>query len=238
MGLLGSIALRGGVAAARQILQLEDRRTKQLTQLALAVDAGLAGQFKAGLQHLEIATTVDTSSQSVARHLGLAEERFVVAFGNYRDIDPLQSAWAAVYLTVICVATGRQGEALHWGRLAYVCSTEAAELVSRQLTDRADGRVGRMRLTSETAEGGVVVAGGLATGWAAAAAGLTIATGVVGLVAVGAAIGATRGIAKGMEMYREHQLKYRDARIEEIGQFVDDIVSLRRSLGDKEISSQ
>jgi len=237
MGLLGSIALRGGVAAARQILQLEDRRTKQLAQLALAVDAGLAGQFKAGLQHLEIATTVETSSQSVARHLELAEERFVVAFGNYRDIDPLQSAWAAVYLIVICAATGRQSEALHWGRLAYACSTEAADLVSQQLKDRADGRVGRMKLTSEAAEGGVVVAGGAATGLAAAAAGVTIATGAVGLVAVGAAIGAVRGIAKGMEMYRQRQLRYREERMKEIAEFVNDIVSLRRSLGDNEISA-
>jgi hypothetical protein len=92
-----------------------------------------------------------------------------------------------------------------------------------------------MKLTSDVTEGGVVVAGGAATGLAAAAAGVTIATGGVALVAIGAAIGATRGIAKGMEIYRERQLRYREERMKEIAEFVNDIVSLRRSLGDNEI---
>src|SRR6266581_4158951 len=140
MGLLGKVALRGSLAAARHILQLEDRRTAQLNRLARAVDAGLEGPFKAGLQHVEIAMKADTGTESAARHLGRAEELFVVAFGNLREIDPLQSAWAAVNLTVICSATGRQSEGLHWAELAHERATAAADQAAQELADRADGR--------------------------------------------------------------------------------------------------
>ena len=232
MSLLTSIAVRGAAAAARQILQLEDQRTRQLAQLAAAVQAGLEGPYRSGIEHLRIAATVDTTAPSAAGHLVSAEELFVQAYGNLKEVDPLLSAWAAVQLVVICLATGRQNEGLHWARLGHQRAVRAAELQHRQLTDRADGKVGRLKLTSEGTSGSVQLAGGAATGLAAAAAGITIATGGLGLVAIGAGLGASLAAGKALDMYRERGLRVRAAKEKEISAFVDDLVELRRRLGD------
>lgn len=237
MGLLGSVAARGGAAAARHILQLEDRRTTQLNRLTRAVDAGLEGPYHAGVELLKLAARPDTGDQSAARHLARAEELFVVAFGNLRDVSPLQSAWAAIHLAVICSATGRRSEGLYWARLAHDRATLAAKQVAQQLSDRADGRVGRLRMTSENTEAAVALGGAAATGVGAAAAGITIATGGLGIVAIGAGLGASLAVAKGMQMYRSRQLKVKDLKEKEMVDFLAEIVSLRQSLGDRELPS-
>ena len=237
MGLLGSVALRGGSAVARHVLELEDRRTKQLNYLTRAVDAGLEGPYKAGLQHLKLATKAETGAQSAARHLAGAEELFVVAFGNLRDVNPLQSAWAAVHLAVICAATGRRSEGLYWAELAQDRATAAADQAAQQLTDRADGRLGRLRMTSEGSETAIQIGGAAGTGIAAAAAGVTIASGGTALIAVGAALGASMAIGKGMEMYRNRKLKTRDLKAQEMSDFLTDIGRLRESLSDRQLPS-
>jgi hypothetical protein len=230
MGLLGSVALRGGSAAARHILQLEDRRAKQLNHLTRAVNAVLEGPYKAGIQHLKIAANVETSGQSAAQHLANAEGLFVEAFGNLRDVNPLQGAWAAVHLAVICMATERRSEGLYWAELAQDRATAAADLAAQELTDRAEGRVGRLRLTSENSEAAVQLGGAVGTGVGVAAAGVTIASGGTALVIVGAAIGATMAVGKGMEIYRSHQLKKRDLNTREISDFLSDIGDLKEAL--------
>jgi len=237
MGLLRTVGLRGGLAAARHILQLEDRRTAQLNRLARAVDAGLKGPYQAGLQHLELAGKADANAESSTRHLALAEELFVVAFGNLREVDPLQSAWAAVNLAVICSATKRQSEALYWAEAAHERASVAADQAARELADHADSRFGRLRLTSENTEAGVIMGGAAATGIGAAAAGITIASGGLAIVAVGAALGVSLAAGKGIQMYRSHHLKARDAKAQEMAEFVADIVSMRESLSDRQLPS-
>ena len=237
MGLLGSIALHGGSAAARHVLELEDRRTKQLNYLMRAVDAGLEGPYKAGLQHLKIATKAETGAQSAARHLAEAEELFVVAFGNLRDVYPLQSAWAAIHLAIICAATGRRSEGLHWAELAQDRATAAADLATQQLTDRADGRVGVLRMTSEKTEDAIGSAGAVGAGAAAGAVGITIATAGTALLAAGAVFGASMAIVGGMEMYRKRQLKKLDLKVQEMSDFLTDIGRLKESFSDRQLPS-
>jgi hypothetical protein len=232
MGFFVNVAMRGGLAAARQVLQLEDRRTAQLNRLTSAVDAGLTGPYKAALEHLAIAQQPDVEAESVARHLDKAEDLFAAAYGNLCDIDPLQSAWAAVNIALICLALGRQNEARHWARLASERATIASDLVDQQLQDRADSRMGRLRLTSENTESAVLLGGAAATGLGAAAAGITIATGGLGIVAVGAGFGAAAAVSKGMQMYRQRKLKERDLKVREMTEFLSDITALRQSLGD------
>lgn len=232
MGLLASITLRGGSAAARHLLQLEDRRSQQLRELALAVDAVLEGPYKAALEDLELAARAETDPDSAARHLARAEVRFGDAYGNLKEVNPLLGSWAAVYLAVISSVAGHREDALHWGRRAHESAVRARDLVVLTMSDRAAGRVGRLKLTSEDTEAGVWLAGVGATGMGAAAAGVTIASGGLAFVAVGAALGATWGVTKGIELFRNHHLKARALKMQELSDFIDDINGMRRAFGD------
>ena len=165
MGLLSSLAFRGGNAAAERILGVEDKRTRQLNRLAHRVDALLAAPYQTGLEHVTIMNRPDFHPSNTAWHLSEAEQCFATAFGNFKNVDPLQSAWAAVHLAIISVATGRRGNALHWTQRGHEQSTRALEAVRRQIRDKADGRVGRMPLTSEGSTGTVAVGGAATPDW-------------------------------------------------------------------------
>jgi hypothetical protein len=232
MGLLATITLRGGSAAARHILQLEDQRSRQLRELALAVDAVLEGPYKSALEDLELAAGAATDPHRAGRYLARAEDRFGLAFGNLKDVDPLLGSWAAVHLAVICAATDRRDDALHWSRRAHELALRAKELLLLQSSDRAAGRVGRLKLTSEDTELGVWFAGVGATGVGAAAAGVTIASGGLAFVAVGAALGATWGVTKGIELFRNHHLNAQALKMRELSDFIDGINGMRRAFGD------
>jgi hypothetical protein len=237
MGLLSSVAFRGGKAAAERILGVEDKRTRQLSRLSLRVDALLAVPYHTGLEHVTILNRPDFHPSQSAWHLSEAEKSFAAAFGNFKNVDPLQSAWAAVQLAIISVATGRRGNALHWTKRGHEQATRALGQVRRQIRDKADGRVGRMRLTSEGATANVPVGRAAATGLVAAAAGVTIASGV-GLVAVGAGVGANLAYQKGVDHSRSRQLNGGQAREQEIADFIDELVHLRATLGDGHVISQ
>jgi hypothetical protein len=56
------------------------------------------------------------------------------------------------------------------------------------------------------------------------------------LVAVGTAFGATMAVGKGVEMYRNRQLK-KDLKAQEMSDFLTDIGRLRESLGDRQLPS-
>jgi hypothetical protein len=88
-----------------------------------------------------------------------------------------------------------------------------------------------MRLTSEGSTGTVAIGGIAATGLVAAAAGVTIVSGV-GLVAVGEALGANVAYQKGVDHSRHRQLNTRQAREQEITEFIDELAHLRAALGD------
>jgi hypothetical protein len=231
MGLLSSLTFRGGNAAAARILGVEDKRTRQLNRLAHRVDAWLAAPYQTGLEHVRILNRPAFHPSNTAWHLSEAEQCFATAFGNLKNVDPLQSAWAAVQLAIISVATGRLGNALRWTQRGHEQATRALERARRQRRDKADGRVGRMRLTSEGSTGTVAIGGIAATGLVAAAAGVTIVSGV-GLVAVGEALGANVAYQKGVDHSRHRQLNTGQARKQEIADFIDELVHLRAALDD------
>jgi hypothetical protein len=230
MALLTSLAMRGGTAAARNILQLEDERTRQLRRLEVRVNALLTGPYRAGIEHVALMTRPDTSPASAERHLRLAEESFTNAFANTRDVEPLEGAWSAVQLVVIALADGRRGEALHWARQAQDRATVALEQLEQAVKDRAEGRRGRLRLTSENAEANAFMGGAAVTGVGAAAAGVTVASGGLALVAVGAAAGTVFVVAKGLEVYRTSRLKAGSAQVAALSAFVDDLAKLTEAL--------
>ncbi|HEY3201743.1 MAG TPA: hypothetical protein VGK55_14490 [Actinomycetes bacterium] len=237
VGLLSSLAFRGGNAAAERILGVEDKRTRQLNRLAHRVDALLAAPYQTGLEHVTIMNRPDFHPSNTAWHLSEAEQCFATAFGNFKNVDPLQSAWAAVHLAIISVATGRRGNALDWTQRGHEQATRALEQVRRQTGDKADGRVGRMRLTSEGSTGTVAIGGAATTGLVAAAAGVTIVSGV-GLVAVGAALGANVAYQKGVDHSRHRQVNASQAQEQEIADFIDELAHLRAALGDDHAISQ
>jgi hypothetical protein len=232
MGLLSSLTFRGGNAAAERILGVEDRRTRQLHRLAHRVDALLAAPYQTGLEHVTALNRRDFHPSRTAWHLSEAEQCFAAAFGNFKNVDPLQSAWAAVQLAIISVATGRRGNALDWTLRGLEQATRALDQVRRQVWDKADGRVGRMRSASQESTGTVAIGGTAATGLVAAAAGVTIVSGV-GLVAVGAALGATAAYQNGVDPSRHRQVNTGQAREQEIADFIDELVHLRAALGDR-----
>jgi hypothetical protein len=234
MGLLSSLTFRGGNAAAARILGVEGRRTRQLNRLAHRVDALLAAPYQTGLEHVTILNRPDFHPSRTAWHLSEAEQCFATAFGNFKNVDPLQSAWAAVQLAIISVATGRRGNALHWTQRGLEQATRAREQIRRQIPDKADGRVGRMRLASEGSTGRVAIGGTATTGLVAAAAGVTIVSGV-GLVAVGAALGANLAYQKGVDHSRHRQVNAGRAREQEIADFIDELIHLRAALGDRSV---
>ena len=139
--------------------------------------------------------------------LAEAERSFTQAYGKLQKVNSLQSAWAAVHLTIICMATQRGGEALHWAVNAHDRTTEAVELLAAQMKDKADLRVGRLRLNSDDASAIVLMGGGAGVGLGAAMAGVTIASGGLALPIVGAAFGAVFFAAEGMEKFRKRQLR-------------------------------
>jgi hypothetical protein len=227
MGLLGTVTLRGASAAARYMLQIENEHTRQLNQLMLGVDALLSGPYNAALEDLEIAAKADTSPESAASHLVDAQKSFTLAYGNLKKVDPLQSAWAAVHMAIICTATQRRGEALHWASLAHERATEAMNLLDAQVNDKAEMRMGRLKLNSESSEM-VVITGGVA-----AAFGITIASGGLALPAFAVA-GAAAASAKGMEMFRNRRRRKEAAKVYGVRQFLDDVNSLKEQLGDSQ----
>jgi hypothetical protein len=83
----------------------------------------------------------------------------------------------------------------------------------------------------------VAIGGAATTGLVAAAAGVTIASGV-GLVAVGAALGANVAYQKGVDHSRHRQLNAGQAQEQEIADFIDELVHLRAALGDDHAISQ
>jgi hypothetical protein len=92
-------------------------------------------------------------------------------------------------------------------------------------------------LTSEGSTGTVAIGGAATTGLVAAAAGVTIASGV-GLVAVGAALGANVVYQKGVDHSRHRQLNAGQAQEQEIADFIEELVHLRAALGDDHAISQ
>jgi hypothetical protein len=228
--LLGTVALRGASAAARHTLQIESAHTRQLKQLTHGVDALLGGQYNAALEDLAIAAKPDTSPESAARHLAEAERSFTQAYGMLQKVNPLQSAWAAVHLAIICTATRRRGEALHWAVNAQDRATEALTLLTAQMKDKADSRVGRLKLTSDNAQANVLMGGAAGLGIGAAATGVTIASGGLTLVIWGAAVGAVFVASEGVDKFRKHQIRKGAARVNELKAFLDDIGGLRKQL--------
>jgi hypothetical protein len=88
-----------------------------------------------------------------------------------------------------------------------------------------------MRLTSEGSTGTVAIGRAARTGLVAAAVGVTIVSGV-GLVAVGAGVGANVAYQKGVDHSRHRQLNTGQAREQEIADFIDELVHLRAALDD------
>lgn len=224
---LGPVALRGAAAAARHTLGIESERTKQLNRLTRGVDALATGPYHAAMEHLELAAKGD----SAASHLADAERSFVQAYGNLKPVAPLQAAWAAAHLALIYVATQRQGEARHWAVRAHERATEALALLNAQMRDKADTRVGRLKLTSDTSAGIVTLGGAAGIGIGAAAAGVTIASGGLALPIVGAALVAVVATSDGIDKFRKRQFRKGSARVAELEAFLADIDGVRKHLG-------
>jgi hypothetical protein len=235
MELLGSVVSQVASAAARHLLHIENEHTRQLKQLAHGVDALLSGPYNTALEHLEIAAKADTPPESAASHLAEAQKSFTQAYGNLMRVNPLQSAWAAVHLAIISTATRHRGEALHWAVRAHDRATEAWELLTAEVKDKADLRVGRLKLTSEGAQTTVAMGGIAGIGIGAAAAGVTIATGGLALPIVGAAVGAALAASGGMDKFRKRQIKKGTARVDELRAFLDDVNRLRERLDDPKL---
>jgi hypothetical protein len=229
---LASLAVHGATTAARHLLHIETEHTRLLNQLTRGVDALLSSPYNTAIAHLEIAAKADTSPQRATSNLADAQKSFVAAYGTVQKVDPLQSAWAAVHLAIICTATQELGEARHWADHARDRATEALELLETEVKAKADLRVGRLKLNSEDASGHVAVAGAAGIGLGAAAAGVTIASGGLALPLVGAAVGAVAATSKGMDLLRQRQIKKGSARVDNLRAFLDDVNSLREQLDD------
>jgi hypothetical protein len=230
---LGTVAKRGGSAAAQHLLEIESQHARQLKQLGEGVDALLKGAYEATLVDLEISAGVNTSRASVEEHLLQAQRNFTLAYGNLQRVDPLQAAWAAVHLAILCLATERRDEAIYWARRADEGASRAFDHYAAQAKDRADARIGRLRLTGDTAQGTVLLGGGAGIGLGAGVAGMTIASGGLALGALAVAFGAVLATRAGMEKYQKHQSRNAEIRMNEIAGFVGDIQDFRRRLGDR-----
>jgi hypothetical protein len=231
---LGTAAMRGGSAAARHLLDIESQHARQLKQLGRGIDALLKGPYEAAIVDLELSAGVNASRASVDEHLLQAQRNFTLAYANLKEVDPLQAAWAAVHLAVLCLATERR-EAIYWARRADECASRALNQHAVEARDRAETRIGRLRLTGDTAQGTVLLGGGAGIGIAAGVAGITIASGGLALGALAAAFGAVRAAQAGMEKYQAHQSRTAETRTREIVGFVGEIQDLRRRVGDREL---
>jgi hypothetical protein len=223
LSLLVQLSARVGVVGIQRILGLERQHTEQLRRIETKIDASLAGPYNSAIEHLKIAGSPGTTPQSRNNNLRWAEEQFIAARGNLTKVDPLQSAWAAVYLVVICKLTDRPREAADWASRAHADAVRAVELRCQEINDRIDSRVGKkIKLTTEKSMdkyyGGGVVAGALIVG-SSLIAGPAVA--VVGAATAG-----------GIHVYRGYRAKKGRSALNELHDFVTQVAQVRSALGD------
>jgi hypothetical protein len=151
----------GAKYAINKLLGLEAEQTKTLNRIETKVDAGLQSAYNQGLIYLQdaVSETDDMSRQS--EYLKKAEDRFVAAVTNFESIDPMRSAWAAVYLTMICKINKDSTHAGRWALRAYRLAVSGVQQQCELINRSIDTQIGkRLKVTGK----GASALGGVAAG--------------------------------------------------------------------------
>ncbi len=152
-------AMSGAKYAISALLGLEAEQAKTLNRIETKIDAGLQSSYHQGLIYLQDAVN-ETDASRQHEYLRNAESRLVEAVTNFETIDPMRSAWAAVYLTMVCKLDNNPAGAGRWARRAYRAAVSGVQHECELINRGIDTQVGkRLKVTGKGASG----LGGVAT---------------------------------------------------------------------------
>ena len=119
-----------------KLLGLEAEQTRTLNRLEAKIDASLQSSYNQGLIYLQDA--INEADDRSRRHAYLQQAHFklVEAVTNFETVDPMRSAWAAVYVTMICKINDDSAGTGRWALRAYRAAVagvqQQCELVNRR----------------------------------------------------------------------------------------------------------
>jgi hypothetical protein len=198
--LLTASAGPGAKYAINKLLGLEAEQTRTLNRIEAKIDASLQSSYNQGLIYLQDAIN-ETDNMSPRREYlqQQAEFRLVEAVANFETVDPMRSAWAAVYLTMICKINDNPAGAGRWALRAYRAAVNGVQQQCALINRGIDTQVGkRLRITGKGAS-------------------------ALGVVAAGAVWPAGIPALAGISIYRKRRIREGRATLTELDQFSDQL---------------
>lgn len=189
----------GAKYAITKLLGLEAEQTRTLNRIEAKIDASLQSSYNQGRIYLQDAINETDNTPRRREYLQQAEFRLREAVSNFETVDPMRSAWAAIYLTMTCKINDDSAGAGRWAlracRAAVSGVQQQCELINRSI----DTQIGkRLKVTGKGASAlGVAAAGAF---WPAGIPALT-----------------------GISIYRKRRIREGRATLTELDQFSDQL---------------
>jgi hypothetical protein len=196
---LAAPTVSGAKYALGQLIGVEAEQTKTLNRIERKIDADLQSSYKQGRIYLQDAISETDDMARRNEYFQQAQSKLVEAVANFETLDPMRSAWAAVYLTMIYSINGDSAGAGRWALRAYRAAVSDVQQQCTLVNQGIDAQVGkRLKITGK----GASAAG-------AAAVGLFWPVGVPALA--------------GINIYRKRRIKEGRAILTELDQFSDQL---------------
>ncbi len=154
-------AISGAKYAINKLLGLEAEQTKTLNRIETKIDASLQSSYNQGLIYLQDAISGTDDMPRQREYLQKAESRLTEAVTNFETIDPMRSAWAAIYVTMICKINDDPARAGRWALRAYRAAVNGVQQQCDLINRSIDTQIGkRLKVTGK----GASALGGVAAG--------------------------------------------------------------------------
>jgi hypothetical protein len=154
-------AFSGGKYALGKLLGIEAEQARTLNRMETKIDAGLQSAYRQGLIYLQDALS-ETDASRRREYLQKAESRLVEAVTNFETVDPMRSAWAAVYLTMISRINDNPVGAGRWALRAYRAAVSGVQQQCDMTNRSIDTQLGkRLKVTGKGASAAGVFAAGV-----------------------------------------------------------------------------
>ncbi|WP_369390426.1 hypothetical protein AB5J72_24425 [Streptomyces sp. CG1] len=192
-------AASGAKCALSKLFGLEAEQAKTLNRIETKIDASLQSSYNQGLIYLQDAISETDSMPRQRDYLEKAESRLIEAVANFETIDPMRSAWAAIYLTMICKINDNSAGAGRWALRAYRASVSGVQQQCELINRSIDTQIGkRLKVTGK---GSSALTG--------VAAGAFWPVGIPAWVSI--------------NIYRKHRIREGRATLTELDQFSDQL---------------
>lgn len=150
--LLAAPTVSGAKYAISKLLGLEAEQTRTLNRIEAKIDASLQSSYRQGLIYLQDAINEADNMPPRREYLQQAEFRLIEAVANFETVDPMRSAWAAVYLTMIRKINNDPAGAGRWALRAYRASVSDVQQQCELINRGIDTQVGkRLKVTGKGA---------------------------------------------------------------------------------------